>query len=107
GTLLVVTTAGAEDVPHVALGDLRIGGGGRDLQHAVFLVDLGRRHGHAGVEVTDHELHAFAGELVGDRDAFLRIGAIIARRGEHDLLPEDAAGRVDVGDGLLDAVAQL
>ena len=76
--LLVVAAAGAEDVPHVALGDLRVGGGRRDLQDAVLLIDVGGRHGDAGIEVADDELHAVAGELVGDRDALLRIGRVVA-----------------------------
>src|SRR5262249_44146742 len=33
--LLVVAAAYAEDVPHAAISDLGIGGGRRDLQHAV------------------------------------------------------------------------
>ena len=47
-----------------------------------------------------------ADELVGDRDAFARIGAVVADV-ELDLLAEDAALGVDVGDRLLDALAQL
>src|SRR6185437_14902261 len=76
--LLIVASAGAEDVPHVAFGDGRIGGRRRDLQNAVFLVDLGRRDGDAGIIVADDEFDAVGGELVGDRDALLRIGDIIA-----------------------------
>ena len=76
--LLVVAPAGAEDVPHVALGHLGIGGRRRDLEDAVLLIDLGGRHGDAGIEMADHELHAVADELVGDRDPFFRIGAIVS-----------------------------
>ena len=104
--LLVVAAADAEDVPHAALGDLRIGRGRRDLEDAVLLVDLGGRHGDAGIEVADDELDAVAGELVGDRDALLGIGDVVADC-ERDLLAEDAAGGVDVGDGLLGAVLEL
>ena len=42
----------------LALGDLRIGRGRRDLQDAVLLIDLGGRHGDAGIEVADDELDA-------------------------------------------------
>ena len=34
----------------------------------------------AGIEMADDEFHAVGGELVGDRDAFLRIGAVVADR---------------------------
>ena len=57
---------------------LRIGGRGRDLEDAVLLVDLGGRNGDAGIEMADDEFHAVADELVGDRNAFLGIGAVVA-----------------------------
>jgi len=38
--LLVVPPAGAENVPHIALGDLRIGRCRRDLEDAVLLIDF-------------------------------------------------------------------
>ncbi len=47
-----------------------------------------------------------AGELVGDRHAFLRIAAVVADA-ELDFLAEDAARRVDVIDRLLDALLEL
>ena len=56
--------------------------------------------------MADDELDAVADELVGDRHAFLRVGAVVAGR-QHDLLAEDAAGGVDVSDRLLDAVLEL
>ena len=56
--------------------------------------------------MADDEFHAFADELVGDRHAFLRVGAIVADE-DLDLLPENAAGGVDVLDRLLDAVLEL
>ena len=56
--------------------------------------------------MADHELDAVADELVGNRHAFLRVGAVVADA-ELDLLAEDAAFRVDVGDRLLDAVLEL
>src|SRR5262249_1740619 len=73
---------------------------------AVLLIDLGGRHGDAGIEMADHELHAVADELVGDRDAFFRIGAIVADE-KLNLLSENAAGGVDVLDRLLDPVLEL
>ena len=57
--------------------------------------------------MTDDELDAVADELVGDRHAFLRVGAIVADGGPGSILPEDAAGGVDVLDRLLDAVLEL
>ena len=78
----------------------------RDLEDAVLLVDLGGRHGDAGIEVADDELHAVADELVGDRHALLRIGHVVAEL-DGDLLADDAAGRVDVLDRLLGAVLEL
>src|SRR5690348_10682255 len=56
--------------------------------------------------MADDELDAGRGELVGDRDALPRIGGIIAD-GHPDLLLQDAARRIDVGDGLLGAVLEL
>ena len=104
--LLVVAAADAEDVPHAAFGDLRIGGGRRDHQHAVLLVDVGGRDGDAGIEMADDELHAVGDELVGDRHAFARVGAVVADV-ELDLLAENAALGIDVGHRLLDALPQL
>src|SRR5262249_11415420 len=60
----------------------------------------------AGIEVADDEFHAVAHELVGDRYAFLRIGAVVADE-DLDLLPEDAAGGVDVLHRLLGTVLEL
>ena len=56
--------------------------------------------------MADHELDAVGDELVGDRDALLRIGDVVADR-RYDLLAVDAAGRVDVGGGLLGALLEL
>ena len=50
--------------------------------------------------MADDELDAVADELVGHRHALLRIGHVVALL-ELDLLAEDAAGLVDVVDGLL------
>ena len=52
------------------------------------------------------EFDAVADELVGDRDALLGIGHVVADD-ERDLLAEDAAGGVDVLDRLLGAVLEL
>jgi hypothetical protein len=104
--LLVVAAADAEDVPHVALGDPRIGGSGRDHQHAILLIHVGGGNGHAGIEVTNDELHAVGYELIGDRDTFLRVRAVVAHR-ERDLLPQNASGGVDVFHRLLDSMLEL
>src|SRR5262249_30944585 len=76
------------------------------LEDAVLLVDLGGRHGDAGIEMADDEFDAIADEFVGDRDAFFRIGAIVADE-NLDFLSQNAAGGVDVLDRLLDAVLEL
>ena len=94
--LLVVASAGAERVPQAALGELRVGRRRRDVDDAVVGIDFRRRDRDARVEVTNHELDAVADELVGDRDALLRIGDVVADL-ELDLLAIDAAGCVDVG----------
>src|SRR5712691_850627 len=56
--------------------------------------------------MADDEFHAVAHELVGDRNTFLRIGAVVADE-DLDFLPENAAGGVDVLDRLLGAVLEL
>jgi hypothetical protein len=56
--------------------------------------------------VADDELGAVGGKLVGDRHAFLGVGAVVAD-GDHELLAENAAGRIDVLHGLLDALLEL
>ena len=68
--------------------------------------DFGGRNRDAGVEVADHEFDAVADELVGDRNALLGIGNVVALF-EGDLLTENAAGLVDVINRLLSAVGQL
>src|SRR5262249_47433169 len=55
--LLIVATADAEDVPHLALGDGGVGRGRSDLENAVFLIDLRRRNRDARIVVTDDEFH--------------------------------------------------
>jgi hypothetical protein len=56
--------------------------------------------------VADDELHAVTREPVGDRDAFLGVGAVVADA-DRELLAEDTTSRVDVGDRLLDAAPDL
>ena len=56
--------------------------------------------------MADHEVDAVAEEVVGDGDALARIGGVVAD-GQLDLLAVDAAGGIDVGDGLLGAVLEL
>ena len=93
--LLVVATARAEGVPVAALGELRVGRSRRDLKKAVFDVNVGRRDGDAGVEVAVNELDAIADELVGNRNALLRVGNVVTEL-ELDLLAVHAAGGIDV-----------
>jgi hypothetical protein len=56
--------------------------------------------------VTDHELHALGRKLVGDRDTLFGIADVVADSG-GDLLALNAAGCVDVFDGLFESVFQL
>ena len=56
--------------------------------------------------MADDEVDAVAEEIVGDRNALARIGGVVADD-QLDLLAVDAAGGIDVGDGLLDAVLEL
>ena len=56
--------------------------------------------------MADHELDAVADELVGDRNALLGIGDVVARL-DLDLLAEDAAGLVDVLGRLIDPLREL
>ena len=54
----------------------------------------------------DHEFDAVAGKFIGDRNALLGIGDIVAVA-DGDFLAENAARRIDVGGGLVDAVFHL
>ena len=56
--------------------------------------------------MADHELDPVADELVGDRHALLGIGHVVADL-DLDLLPQNAAGLVDVLGRLLDALHEL
>jgi hypothetical protein len=78
----------------------------RSVTFGLVSVNFGRRDRHARVEVPDEHLHAVADELVGDRDALLRVRLIVANL-DDELLAEHAAGSVDVLDRLIDAVDEL
>ena len=56
--------------------------------------------------MADNELDAISDELVGDRNALLRVGDVVADR-KNNLLAVDSACRVDVGRGLLGALLEL
>ena len=56
--------------------------------------------------MTDDEFHAVTHEFVGNGNAFLRIGAIVAEK-HLDFLSENAALGIDVLDCLLDAILKL
>ena len=56
--------------------------------------------------MADDILDAVGDELVGDRDALLRIRDVVTDF-ELDLLAVDAARRVDIGGSLLGALLQL
>ena len=76
--LLIVAPAGAERVPQLAIGDLRVSRRRRDHQDTVVGIDVGRRNGYAGVEGADDVFDAIADELVGDGNALVGIGRIAA-----------------------------
>ncbi len=104
--LLIVTPTGAENVPQVALGDRRIGRGRRDLEDAVLLINFRSGNGDAGIVMTDDELDAVGSKIVGHRNALLRVGYVIAEL-DGQFLAENAAGRIDVGRCLFDAIFHL
>ncbi len=56
--------------------------------------------------MADNELDAIGDELVGDRNALLRVGDVVADR-QHDLLAVDAASRVDVSGRHFGALLEL
>ena len=56
--------------------------------------------------MADHELDAVADELVGDRNALLGIGHVVARL-DRDRLPENTPSLVDVLDRLSVALHEL
>ena len=94
--LLVVAAAGAERVPHAALGQQRVGGGRRYLKDA-FLV-IGFRGGDRGAraEMPGHEDHALVDHLVGHRHRLLGLASVVADL-QYQLLAEHAAGGVEIG----------
>src|SRR5262245_39191683 len=58
--------------------------------------------------MADHEFHSLAHELVGDGNAFLGVGAIVADRGRNlEFLAQDPATGIDIFDRLLDPVLEL
>src|SRR5712691_5224323 len=104
--LLIVTPTGAENVPHAALGDRWIGRGRRDLKDAVLLINFRSGDGDAGIVMTDDELDAVGSKIVGHRNTLLRVGDVITEL-DAQLLAENAAGRIDVGGSLFDAIFHL
>src|SRR4029079_7946376 len=104
--LLVITSADAENVPHVAFGDFWVGRRGRDLQDTVFLVDLGRGDRDTGIVVADDVLHAASGKFVGNRYSLFGVGDVVAVR-HGDFLTEDPAAGIDIRGRLIDAVFHL
>ena len=97
--LVVVAAAEAEGAgPGTLVGEFRVRRGGRDLHDAGLRIDLRRRHRSEGAEMSGHEDDLLADHLVGDGGR-LRSVAIVVADFERQLLPEDAARRVDVRDG--------
>jgi hypothetical protein len=103
--LLVVATHDAEDVLQAALGDLRVG---RHRRHRDLrlVVDVGGRDRRARTPVAVHEDDLLVDHRVGHRNGLLRVAGVVADF-ELQLLAEDAALGVDVGDRHLGALADL
>ena len=53
-----------------------------------------------------HEDHSGTGELVGDRHGLLRVAGVVAHF-QLDLLAQDTAGGIQVGDSLIGASLHL
>src|SRR5215469_3251603 len=104
--LLVIASASAEDVPHIALGDFWISRGRRDLENAILLINFRSRNSDAGIVVADDKLHAVGNEIVGNGNALFRIGDVVAEL-DGQFVAKHAAGGIDVGGGLFDAVFHL
>ena len=104
--LLIVAAAGAECVPHAAVGEERIGRGRRDLQHVAVDIGVRGRDRRRRAIMADGNGDAHAGEFFRDRARLLGIAGIVADL-EPELSSEHAAGGIDVGDRLLGAVAHL
>src|SRR3546814_3989562 len=83
-----------------------MGRGRRHLDHALLAVDVGGWDGRSGAEVPGDEHDALVGELVGDGHRLLRVAGVVADL-QYELLPENPAGRVDVGDRHLGAGPHL
>src|SRR5690606_14632583 len=100
-TLLVVTTAHAEDArARTVFGIGRVGRRRGDLNDVIFSIDLRRRDGRARAEVTCHEHNALTSHVVGHVHGLTRIAGIVTHF-ENQLLTEHAASSVDVRNGKL------
>ena len=95
GALDVVAAAGAEDVVEALLGELRVGRGRGDLQHALVVVHARRRDRARRAEVPVDEHHALVDELVGHRHRLLRVAGVVTDL-DLELLAADAALGVQV-----------
>ncbi len=80
------------------LGQVGIGGGGRDVRQAALVVERGRRDGGARLQVADHARHLQVAELLRDGRGLARVAGIVFRRDlEADLLAaDDEVLRVEV-----------
>src|SRR5262249_61526625 len=105
-TLLVVAAANAGDIPELALGEQRVGGSRRNLQHVTFGIGFRRRDRRRGAIVSGHERNFRAGEFFGDGTRLFGIAGVIAHL-QGKLLAENAAGGIDVVHRLFGAVLHL
>src|SRR6266571_4110653 len=93
--LLIVAAADARHVPELALGEQRIGGGRRDLQHVAVGIGFRRRDRRRRTIVARDEREFRAGELFRDRARLLGIAGIVADF-QCQLLAEYASRRVEI-----------
>ncbi len=105
-SLLILAAAGPKHGPQATLGDQRLDGGWRDVEHAGLRVERGGRHRGGRTEMADDKADLRIGEPLRDLGSVLWIIAVVAR---HDARrsTEEAAGRVGIRHRLLDAKADL
>jgi hypothetical protein len=104
--LLVITTDETEDPGKALLGQQRVGGGGRNVEHVVRLVDGRGGDRRARAEVAGDEHDPVRDQLAGDRNALLGVAVVVPLHDPH-LLAQHAAPRIQLRDGGLNPEQQL
>ena len=98
--LQAVQTDGAEDQLVATRGDVRAGRRCGNHQNAFVFIDIGRRLGGAGAEVTYNEADLVVNDLVGNRHGLLGVAGVVIND-TFKLLTVDATFLVDLFDGHL------